>query len=319
MSIWRKMRRAGRNAIESGKDGLDKVRTVTKRFVGRMKGVSEDDPKVKMDDALTAAINEYNEAYATLNDIGTNLYNERTRAVGLIELIENLINSIAESPKEFETSISEIRVKKESFKEVCDFAKEEIETSAKSAVTGGVGVTAGAAVVSIAPTAAMWVATTFGTASTGAAISTLSGAAATNAALAWLGGGALAAGGGGMAAGNAFLALAGPVGWTIAGASILTSIVLFSKKKSDQYEKKNEEIKKVKKNTASLKKLSLEIQLLLDEVTALRNELNDYTLGCVSFYNKNFNSLSYEDQMKLGTIVNNTKALASSLGKTVSQ
>ena len=81
------------------------------------------------------------------------------------------------------------------------------------------GVTAGAAVVSVAPTVAMWVATTFGTASTGTAISALSGAAATNAALAWLGGGALAVGGGGMAAGNAFLALAGPVGWGIAGAS----------------------------------------------------------------------------------------------------
>ena len=54
----------------------------------------------------------------------------------------------------------------------------------------------------------LWgIATTFGVASTGTAISTLSGAAATNAALAWLGGGALAAGGGGMAAGEAFLTL----------------------------------------------------------------------------------------------------------------
>ena len=95
----------------------------------------------------------------------------------------------------------------------------------------GVGVAAGTAIVSVAPSVAMWVATTFGTASTGAAISSLSGAAATNAALAWLGGGAIATGGGGMAAGSAFLALAGPIGWTIAGASILTSVVLFRKNK----------------------------------------------------------------------------------------
>jgi len=54
----------------------------------------------------------------------------------------------------------------------------------------------------MAPTAAMWVATTFGTASTGTAISALSGAAAESAALAWLGGGTLAAGGGGMTAGR---------------------------------------------------------------------------------------------------------------------
>ncbi|GHU07204.1 hypothetical protein FACS1894151_01190 [Spirochaetia bacterium] len=46
---------------------------------------------------------------------------------------------------------------------------------------------------------------TFGIASTGTAIGTLSGAAASNAILAWLGGGSIAAGGGGMAVGTAVL------------------------------------------------------------------------------------------------------------------
>jgi hypothetical protein len=56
-------------------------------------------------------------------------------------------------------------------------------------------------------------ATTFGVASTGTAISGLAGVAATNATLAWLGGGSLAAGGMGMAGGMAVLggAIAGPV------------------------------------------------------------------------------------------------------------
>ena len=49
------------------------------------------------------------------------------------------------------------------------------------------------------------VVTTFATASTGTAISSLSGAAATNATLAFLGGGSLASGGGGMAVGAAAL------------------------------------------------------------------------------------------------------------------
>src|SRR5699024_9379708 len=80
------------------------------------------------------------------------------------------------------------------------------------------------------PSAAMAIATTFGTASTGTAISTLSGAAATNAALAWLGGGALAAGGGGTAAGSALLALSGPIGWTIGGVSIATAGLLRNSK-----------------------------------------------------------------------------------------
>ena len=64
---------------------------------------------------------------------------------------------------------------------------------------------------------------TFGTASTGTAISTLSGAAATNATLAALGGGSIASGGGGMAAGAAALNVVtlGPAllvtGFTVAG------------------------------------------------------------------------------------------------------
>lgn len=95
----------------------------------------------------------------------------------------------------------------------------------------------------MAPTAAMWVATTFGTASTGTAISALSGAAATNAALAWLGGGALAAGGGGMAAGQALLALAGPVGWGLAGVSIFTSVLLFWRKNEKYKKAKNKKLK----------------------------------------------------------------------------
>lgn len=54
------------------------------------------------------------------------------------------------------------------------------------------------------------------TATTGAAISSLSGAALTNASLAALGGGALAAGGGGMAAGTAVVSAAG----TVVGAGV---------------------------------------------------------------------------------------------------
>lgn len=215
----------------------------------------KEDPRVKLDDELRMAVDRYNDAYTTMSDNGTTLYIERTRATDLIMHIENLVNSIANRPKEFDAEITEIKTKRVSFTQACEFAKEKLETAKKSALGAGVGVTAGAAVVSVAPTVAMWVATTFGTASTGTAISALSGAAATNAALAWLGGGALAVGGGGMAAGNAFLALAGPVGWGIAGASLLSSIVIFSVKKHRLSKKKKETIESVKNNTDSAKKL----------------------------------------------------------------
>ena len=83
----------------------------------------------------------------------------------------------------------------------------------------------------------MWVATTFGTASTGTAISSLSGAVATKAALAWLGGGALSAGGAGIAGGQALLALAGPIGWGIAGTSVGLSAIFQGHKNKELAEK----------------------------------------------------------------------------------
>ena len=71
----------------------------------------------------------------------------------------------------------------------------QIAMSATKGISVGVGTALGA-----------WaLASTFGTASTGAAIVGLSGAAATNATLAWFGGGAVAAGGGGIAAGTAVI------------------------------------------------------------------------------------------------------------------
>lgn len=79
---------------------------------------------------------------------------------------------------------------------------EGLGQDAVSWMRGIVGTAATGVGVNVGITTAV---TTFATASTGTAISTLSGAAATNAALAFLGGGSLATGGGGMAVGAAAL------------------------------------------------------------------------------------------------------------------
>ena len=145
----------------------------------------------ELDRMLASSITEYNDAYTLMNDKGVQLFIERTRAVDTISFVESLVNSIANRPKSFDAEFEEIRLERDSFLNTCDFGQRELQAAREAAGGAGAGIAAGASVAFMAPTAAMWVATTFGTASTGTAISALSGAAATNAALAWLGGGAL--------------------------------------------------------------------------------------------------------------------------------
>lgn len=300
-------------AIESGKEKMQEK--VKKQ--GTSNKPKEKEEKQSLDDMLRIATDEYNAQYTIMNDYGMNLYVERERAKDLIINVENLVNSIANHPKSFDSDISEIKMNREEFQHTCDFAKQELDAARKSAISAGGGIAAGATLASVAPTAAMWVATTFGTASTGTAISTLSGAAATNAALAWLGGGAIAAGGEGMAAGSAFLAMAGPIGWTIAGATLLTSIVLFTRKKMKTNKERKEEIEKVKDNIETVKEAGSKIKNILDKTSILREELNIKYGSCLPSFAKSFLEISEDQRMELGVLVNNTKALAITLGENI--
>lgn len=271
----------------------------------------------ELDDMLKDSINEYNDAYTLMNDKGMQLFIDRCRAVDVIKLSEALINSIANHPKAFDTDFEQIKREREQFTDSCTFAMKELDAAREAASGAGAGAAAGASVAFMAPTAAMWVATTFGTASTGTAISTLSGAAATNAALAWLGGGALASGGGGMVAGEALLALAGPIGWSIAGATLLTSIILFAKKRTKLNKQKNEEIESVKKNTEIVKEIDAKISSILTQTTKIRDGLSDMCISCMTMFGKDYLEFSDDQKQSLGALVNNTKALSAMFEKNV--
>lgn len=289
------------------------------RYSKRVKNISNSDNsgRESLDDKLKNAIAEYNAVFTQLNDHGTRLFYQRERAIDLLENVECLINSIANHPKEFDTYMAEINVHKMEFRNVCDFARKELEAAQKSAVGIGVGISGGMAVASLAPSAAMWIATTFGTASTGTAISTLSGAAATKAALAWLGGGAIVSGGGGVTAGNALLALAGPIGWGIAGATLLTSIVLFANNKIKMSKEKKDEIEAILKNKEQLEETDSKIVSLLDKTELIRNGLSSLYISGLPYFSKSFIELSEDSQLLLATIVNDAKALSVSLGEGV--
>lgn len=273
--------------------------------------------RAKEPDEYDLAIIDYNQTYTDLELGGIELYQSRLRSIDLLDLATGLVNSIANTPKSFVEDIKEVSHSKLRFKESEAFAREELNSARKSAASASAGVTAGIAIASIAPSAAIWVATTFGTASTGAAISTLSGAAATNAAMAWLGGGALAAGGGGMAGGSAFLAMAGPIGWGVAGATLLTSIALFVKKQHKIAKEKHKELLSVKRNTEALRETSAAIGALRAKTDALREELSRSFISACRLHGAEYLSLSDDEKLALGSLVNNAKCLGSLIVKKV--
>ena len=325
--VSRKVKDGAERFSEGTKTSVDAIKNAVSEHKKQgtqdvIESKEQDDKKEKkigLDDQLHNAVNRYNAAYAEFENNGSEILRQRERSVDLLENVEKLVNSIANHPKNFDTDFKEIQFYKKEFKDVCDYAKKELDAAKKSMAGVGAGVAGGMAVASLAPSAAMWVATTFGTASTGTAISTLSGAAATNAALAWLGGGAAAAGGGGMASGTAFLAMAGPVGWTIGGATLLASIALFANKKIKLGKEKKEEIEAVLRNVESVSEVNIKMQSLLDKTDKLRNMLSGQYGKCMSYYGKNFIEITDDGQMLLGTLVNNAKSLAATLSENLEE
>lgn len=263
------------------------------------------------------AVEKYNLTFQNMEKLGKQLYEKRRDSVSLIREIELLVNSIANKPKEFEKKISDIRAAREKFQETEVYAAEALDAAVKSGVSVVAGVAGGAAVASLAPTAAMWVATTFGTASTGTAISTLSGAAATKAALAWLGGGALNVGGAGVAGGQALLALAGPIGWGIAGVTTVVSVAALGGKNKKIADEAIAEAKKITMAGAELNEACAKIRHLTDETVMLLDALTKTVSANRALKDANYLDLSEAEQYQLGTMVNNTFSLAQLLNKTL--
>ena len=211
--------------------------------------------------ALETSVAEHEELRQSIIRASTELFEQRRRAAEeVIARVEDYVNLLAHSPKTFDKSVEGYRVEVGRFDDRVQCLEVEAARSTKvGSATGTAGAVAGVGVAAFGPSAALAVATTFGTASTGTAISTLSGAAAANAALAWFGGGALAAGGGGMAAGNALLALAGPVGWTVAGVS-LVGAAAFLRSRNAKYAKEAAQRRiEVEAETRSLRAAESEI------------------------------------------------------------
>ena len=236
----------------------------------------------------------------------------------VIERVETYVNFLANSPRDFDKTVADYRIAVDRFDHHIERLEIEAAQNTKlGSATGTAGAVAGVGVAALGPSAAMAIATTFGTASTGTAISALYGAAATNAALAWLGGGALAAGGGGMAAGSTLLALAGPIGWGVAGTAVLGSAIFLSYRNRQYAEEATENRVKVEGEIRSL-------AAAMREIEGLRQQIGEHADGCLAdlqwltkYAPTDYREFQNDQKERLAALINHIRSLGKLLSAQV--
>lgn len=221
-------------------EGMTKFRGKSKKALKVVSGMQAvEDRKKSLNtreeaDQLKAEIETTNEALREeMNEVLENFGKFRLEALSatvgkFLHCLETM-NQKAKG-KEYEF-LTELDITTEQVKEMESVDMKATDALRTLAVGGGfaaIGVVGTPALVTGAITAMC-------SASTGAAISSLSGAAASNAVLAWLGGGTIAAGGGGVAAGTVVL------GAITATATIGLAVVAVGTLASRFYAKKNTE------------------------------------------------------------------------------
>lgn len=266
---------------------------------------------------LEKANNKYVIIFKRTIDGMTRLFQSRQRAVRQIMSIETYINVLANKPRDYERKIGEVKIRYVEFNNRIEEIKrlDEKERDFKIERGIGSGVLVGVGGAAFAPSAAMAVAMTFGTASTGTAIASLSGVAATNAALAWLGGGALGAGGAGMAGGQALLTMVGPVGWAIGGVSVAGGLLMKSLANKDIAEKAEDATKTIIRETERIQEIEVKVGVWNKETIKLTNELAKKLT--VVRRKKDYSLFTEDEKHELIILMNMTELLSKKLGETV--
>lgn len=269
---------------------------------------------------LQSLVANYNALTQEVMDAAQRLHElRRATSDDLIGAVEQYVNTLANSPKEFEKSISEYSVAIQSFNSIVTSVEAE---SAAATIRGGVGAGAsiglGAATMATAPAAAMGIATTFGTASTGTAIAALSGAAQVNAAMAWLGGGALTAGGGGVAVGARVLAvLGGPVGWGVGAVALVATAVWTNHRNAAIAERAIDDASSVEVKIRALLAAKSEIKSLASFTTDHAGGVREQLQWLKTNAPRNYRQFSEDAKKQLGALVNNIQSVTKLLNTQV--
>ena len=99
----------------------------------------------------------------------------------------------------------------------------------------------------------------------------------------------------------------------------LSSILIFTSKKTKLNKQKNEEILAIKQNIETVREMDGQINILLQETMQIRTGLNELVKKTFSLYNMDYNSLEPDQKQLLGTLINNTKALSAMFGRTIGE
>lgn len=268
---------------------------------------------------LEKLVSDHNYETQRLTEEFVELQSEREQLVVYLRQVESIINAIKNTPERFNKDIQTLSLSLERYDKLLKEAENASADIQKGAGAGlAAGLATGGAVAAFGGTALTAVAMSIGTASTGAAISGLTGAAATNAALAWLGGGAVAAGGAGMAGGSALLALTGPIGWAIGGASAIATGIWARGKNADAAEDMLKQAASVQAGINSVKAITSEVRERTKLVTRTYVDLSG-RISVTSSWPDDFDDFTDSQVDLAGALVNNAlsaeKILNSKLGE----
>jgi len=137
--------------------------------------------------------------------------------------------------------------------------------------------------------------------------------------LAWLGGGAIAAGGGGMASGGALLAMAGPIGWGLAGVAVVGGGYFYASKNKEIAEKADASTLSIRNGIKVLELSERFIELLTTQTSehaqGLRKLLEHAASGLPSHYSK----FSTEQLELVAAVINHVHVLTELMQRTVTE
>ena len=120
-----------------------------------------------------------------------------------------------------------------------------------------------------------------------------------------------------MVAGQALLALAGPVGWGIAGTSLITTLILVYKKKIKAQESKKDEIMRMKNCIEALKELKGSMDALTLQTNLQYVSVSEQLKACRDLGNKDYLNFTDSEKQSLGALVNNVMGLSALVSKTL--